>query len=80
MTIGCLYLPNGNPAPGEKFDYKLRWLERLRVHAAELVGKETPVVLAGDYTASPYPGTLEAAVRSGVRCARLLAEGNHVLA
>jgi exodeoxyribonuclease-3 len=53
VVIGCLYLPNGNPAPGPKFDYKLRWLERLRVHAAELVGRETPVVLAGDYNVIP---------------------------
>ncbi len=35
MLIGCLYLPNGNPAPGPKFDYKLRWFERLTVHAAQ---------------------------------------------
>ena len=53
VLIGCLYLPNGNPAPGPKFDYKLRWLERLRVHAAELVTRETPVVLAGDYNVIP---------------------------
>src|SRR5262249_59013488 len=37
VTIGCLYLPNGNPAPGPKFDYKLKWLDRLIEHAAELV-------------------------------------------
>src|SRR5262245_38415732 len=48
VTIGCLYLPNGNPVPGTKFDYKLRWMERLIVHAAELVGSEGAVVLAGD--------------------------------
>src|SRR5215208_4841583 len=36
MVIGCLYLPNGNPAPGPKFDYKLQWFERLTQHAAEL--------------------------------------------
>lgn len=53
VTIGCLYLPNGNPAPGPKFDYKLRWLERLAVHAAELIGKQGPVVLAGDYNVIP---------------------------
>src|SRR5215475_13011404 len=33
ITVGCLYLPNGNPAPGPKFDYKLRWFERFRAHA-----------------------------------------------
>jgi exodeoxyribonuclease-3 len=53
LTVGCLYLPNGNPAPGPKFDYKLRWLERLIVHAAALVARDTPVVLAGDYNVIP---------------------------
>jgi exodeoxyribonuclease-3 len=53
LTIGCLYLPNGNPAPGPKFDYKLRWLERLIVHAAALVSRDTPVILAGDYNVIP---------------------------
>jgi len=53
LLVGCLYLPNGNPAPGPKFDYKLRWLERLLVHAAALVGRESPVVLAGDYNIIP---------------------------
>jgi len=53
LLIGCLYLPNGNPAPGPKFDYKLRWLERLLVHAAALVGRESPVILAGDYNIIP---------------------------
>ncbi len=51
--VGCLYLPNGNPAPGPKFDYKLRWLERLAAHAAELVSLPEPVVLAGDYNVIP---------------------------
>lgn len=53
LIVGCLYLPNGNPAPGPKFDYKLRWLERLLVHAAALVNRDTPVVLAGDYNVIP---------------------------
>src|SRR5437899_1720315 len=53
LRIGCLYLPNGNPAPGPKFDYKLRWLERLIAHAAQLVSAEAPVVLAGDYNVIP---------------------------
>lgn len=53
LTVGCLYLPNGNPAPGPKFDYKLRWLERLIVHAAALVNNPTPVILAGDYNVIP---------------------------
>ena len=45
VLIACLYLPNGNPAPGPKFDYKLRWFERLANHAAELLANEAPVVL-----------------------------------
>ena len=53
ITIGCLYLPNGNPAPGPKFDYKLRWFERLQLHAAELLASEMPVVLTGDYNVMP---------------------------
>jgi exodeoxyribonuclease III len=53
VVIACLYLPNGNPAPGPKFDYKLRWFERLATHAAELVAYEAPVVLAGDFNVMP---------------------------
>jgi exodeoxyribonuclease-3 len=53
LTIGCLYLPNGNPAPGPKFDYKLRWFERFTIHAAGLVNRDAPVVLAGDYNVMP---------------------------
>ena len=53
IRIGCLYLPNGNPAPGPKFDYKLRWFERLTVHAAELLAADTPAVLTGDYNVMP---------------------------
>src|ERR1700742_1600183 len=44
LTIGCLYLPNGNPAPGPKYDYKLSWLKRLLTHGAALGAHETPVV------------------------------------
>lgn len=53
IIVGCLYLPNGNPAPGPKFDYKLRWFERLTIHAAELMASKKPVVLAGDYNVMP---------------------------
>lgn len=53
VLIGCLYLPNGNPAPGPKFDYKLKWLERLIAHGAELIGRDLPVVLAGDFNVIP---------------------------
>lgn len=53
ILIGCLYLPNGNPAPGPKFDYKLRWLERLTSYAAELLELDVPVMLIGDYNVIP---------------------------
>ena len=53
ILICCLYLPNGNPAPGIKFDYKLRWFDRLTVHASELLKSEKPVVLAGDFNVMP---------------------------
>jgi exodeoxyribonuclease-3 len=53
LVIGCLYLPNGNPAPGPKFDYKLSWFERLTTHAATLLASGKPVVLTGDYNVMP---------------------------
>ena len=53
ILIGCLYLPNGNPAPGIKFDYKLKWFRRLRAHAKKLLAQDIPVVLAGDYNVIP---------------------------
>jgi len=53
VLIGCLYMPNGNPAPGPKFDYKLRWFERFTAHAATLLASGAPVVLAGDYNVMP---------------------------
>ncbi|MDR3693511.1 exodeoxyribonuclease III [Mucilaginibacter sp.] len=53
ITVGCLYLPNGNPAPGPKFDYKLRWFERLTLHAADLLAAGKPAVLTGDYNVMP---------------------------
>jgi exodeoxyribonuclease III len=53
IRVGCLYLPNGNPVPGPKFEYKLHWLERLTAHAAELLASDMPVVLAGDYNVIP---------------------------
>ncbi|RDC66417.1 exodeoxyribonuclease III [Adhaeribacter pallidiroseus] len=53
ILIGCLYLPNGNPAPGPKLAYKLRWMERLQTHAATLLAKNIPVVLTGDFNVIP---------------------------
>jgi exodeoxyribonuclease-3 len=53
VIVGCLYLPNGNPQPGPKFDYKLAWFERLIAHAKTLWASGHPVALAGDYNVVP---------------------------
>jgi len=55
VLITSIYLPNGNPQPGPKFDYKLAWFERLIAHASELISTGVPVVLAGDYNVVPTP-------------------------
>lgn len=53
LVVASIYLPNGNPQPGPKFDYKLRWIDRLRARALELLAEERPTVLAGDYNVIP---------------------------
>ncbi|MUV14401.1 exodeoxyribonuclease III [Noviluteimonas gilva] len=53
VIVGCLYLPNGNPRPGPKFDYKLQWFDRFIEHAQTLFDSKHPVVLAGDYNVVP---------------------------
>jgi exodeoxyribonuclease-3 len=53
LIIGCLYLPNGNPAPGPKFTHKLEWLEAFISYAGSLLSRKAPVVLAGDYNIMP---------------------------
>jgi exodeoxyribonuclease-3 len=53
IVISCLYLPNGNPAPGPKFDYKLQWFERLTERAATLLAFNIPVILLGDFNVMP---------------------------
>ena len=53
IVVASLYLPNGNPRPGPKYDYKLAWFERLIAHAAALRAHGVPVVLAGDYNVVP---------------------------
>jgi len=53
VLIGCIYLPNGNPAPGPKLDYKLKWFERLTARASKLLEFDIPVVLVGDYNVMP---------------------------
>ena len=85
VLIGCIYLPNGNPQPGPKFDYKMAWFERLIAHAGELLTSGVPVVLAGDYNVVPtdadiYPtrswsddALLQPAPRAAFR--RLLEQG-----
>lgn len=54
ITIASIYLPNGNPVPGPKFDYKLRWMKRLAARARDLLAEERPTVLAGDYNVIPH--------------------------
>jgi exodeoxyribonuclease-3 len=53
VIVTSLYLPNGNPQPGPKFEYKLAWFRRLQTHAATLIKQNVPVVLAGDYNVAP---------------------------
>jgi exodeoxyribonuclease-3 len=53
VRVASIYLPNGNPAPGEKYDYKLNWMERLYDHAAGLLENEEAFVLGGDYNVCP---------------------------
>jgi exodeoxyribonuclease-3 len=62
ILIACIYLPNGNPQPGPKFDYKLAWFKRLHAHARQLLKSGAPVALAGDFNVAPtaidiYPTT-----------------------
>lgn len=53
IHLSCLYLPNGNPAPGSKLEYKMEWLERLAVHAQDLLDLKKPVILTGDFNVIP---------------------------
>jgi exodeoxyribonuclease-3 len=53
IVVACLYLPNGNPAPGPKFDYKLGWFKRLTTHAAALLASKQSVILTGDFNVMP---------------------------
>lgn len=55
IIVTSIYLPNGNPQSGPKFDYKLDWFRRLRLHAAKFIKQDIPVVLAGDYNVAPTP-------------------------
>lgn len=53
IRIGCLYLPNGNPAPGPKLEYKMKWFQRFHAHAAQLYHQQKPVILTGDFNVMP---------------------------
>ncbi|MCS3725603.1 exodeoxyribonuclease III [Bradyrhizobium betae] len=53
IIVTSIYLPNGNPQPGPKFDYKLDWFARLKRHARSFIKQDLPVVLAGDYNVAP---------------------------
>ncbi|MBI1403959.1 MAG: exodeoxyribonuclease III [Porphyrobacter sp.] len=54
VRVACLYLPNGNPQPGPKFDYKLAWMDRLRARMAEIWAEEVPAVVLGDFNVIPH--------------------------
>ena len=71
IVVASLYAPNGNPQPGPKFDYKLAWLRRLSVHAAELLAARVPVVLAGDYNVVPTDQDIYSSTRWFSRRAEL---------
>jgi exodeoxyribonuclease III len=85
MVIGCLYLPNGNPYPGPKFEYKLNWFKRLNAHAKKLLAHDVPVMLIGDFNVMPTELDVykperwinDALFRTEVRAAfrRLVAQG-----
>ena len=85
VLVASLYLPNGNPAPGPKFDYKLAWMERLLAHADTLMSSGAPVVLAGDFNVIPtdqdiypkhsYAGNALLRPESRVAFQRLLDQG-----
>jgi len=53
VRVASIYLPNGNPQPGPKFDFKLRWMRRLQARAREILAEEVPAILAGDYNVIP---------------------------
>ena len=85
LRVACIYLPNGNPRPGPKFDYKLRWLKRLRTRMAALSAEEVPAIVTGDFNVIPrdedvwsVPAMAEDALmqpESRDAYARLLGEG-----
>jgi exodeoxyribonuclease-3 len=85
VRVACIYLPNGNPVPGPKFDYKLRWMERLRARMREVAAEEVPAVMTGDFNVIPFdhdvwsPRAMEADAlmqpESRDAYARLLADG-----
>jgi exodeoxyribonuclease III len=85
VLVACLYLPNGNPQPGPKFDYKLAWFDRLIAHASQLFAEGVPAVLAGDFNVVPtdldiyptksYAGNALLQPRSRARFADLIKQG-----
>ena len=58
ILVGCIYLPNGNPQPGPKFDAKLKWFKRLQRHSTQFLKENIPAVLAGDYNVAPTPSDI----------------------
>ncbi|MYL96597.1 exodeoxyribonuclease III [Novosphingobium sp. FGD1] len=85
VRVVCIYLPNGNPVPGPKYDYKLRWMERLRRRMNAILAEEVPAIVTGDYNViptdrdvwSPPAMAADALMQTGSRDAysRLLGDG-----
>ena len=85
VRVTCIYLPNGNPVPGPKFDYKLRWMERLQLRMRAIAAEEVPAIVLGDYNVIPHDNDVwapaamaaDALMQPGSRdaYARLLADG-----
>jgi len=71
VRVASVYLPNGNPRPGDKYAYKLRWMDRLNARAEELLANEEPVVLAGDFNCIPRDEDCWDPKAWGRRCSRL---------
>jgi exodeoxyribonuclease-3 len=65
VRVASLYLPNGNPAPGPKYDYKLAWMKRLQAFAQASMVHEEPLVLAGDYNVIPMKPAMPGTRRTG---------------
>ena len=69
VRVACIYLPNGNPLPGPKFDYKLRWMDRLRARMAQIAAEEVPAIVTGDFNVIPTDADVWSPPAMASRCA-----------